>query len=66
MPDQQVLTSTRAWCATPTDYNSLISVRFRADGSGDMVFGYGQTIYAEIQIHFEIIEQGRIDGRQLH
>ena len=25
-----------------------------------MVFGYGQTIHAEIQIHFEITEQGRM------
>lgn len=65
MLDQQVLSSSRAWCATPTDYNSLIFVRFRADGSGDMTFGYGQTIYAKIQIHFEIAEQGRMTIKYL-
>jgi hypothetical protein len=54
MLDFDILTTTRSWVATPWVYNSCIGLRFRADGSGDMVFGYGQTIHAKINFRFSL------------
>jgi hypothetical protein len=48
------------WVATPWDYNSLIGVRFGPDGSGDMVFGYGQTIYAKVSFRFSLSPFGEL------
>jgi hypothetical protein len=54
MSDFDILTTTRSWVALPWDYNSCIGLRFRADGSGDMVFGSCQTIHAEINFRFSL------------
>lgn len=54
MLDFDILIATRSWAATPWDYNSCIFLRFRADGSGDMVFGYGQTIFAKVNFRFSL------------
>jgi len=54
MSDLDILTTTRSWVATPWDYNSCIYLRFRADGSGDMVLGYGQAIIAKIKFGFSL------------
>jgi hypothetical protein len=54
MLDFDILTTTRAWVATPWDYNSCIGLSFRTTGSSDMVFGYGQTIYAKINFRFSV------------
>lgn len=60
MTDLEVLTETRAWCATPQDYNSLVSLRFREDGTGDMCFGYGQRIHAKIDFQFTLPQVDRL------
>jgi hypothetical protein len=54
MLDFDLLTTTRSWVSIPWNYNSCIALRFRADGSGDMVFGYGQTIFAMINFTFSM------------
>jgi hypothetical protein len=54
MLDFDLLTTTRSWVATPWNYNSCIALRFRADGSGDMAFGYGQVIFAIINFAFSL------------
>src|ERR1700738_390824 len=54
MLDFHILTSTRNWAATPWNYNSCIFLRFRSDGSGDMVFGYGQTVFAKVNFMFSL------------
>lgn len=54
MSDFDILTSTRAWVAVPWDFNSCIGLRFRSDGSGDMVFARLQILRAEIRFRFSL------------
>ena len=54
MFDFDILTTTRAWVAVPGDFDSCIGVRFRADGSGDMVFARLQVLRAEINFRFTL------------
>jgi hypothetical protein len=56
--DARVLASSHAWHATPWDYGSLRALMLLGDGSGDMVYGYGQTIYAEIRCRWEVLPTG--------
>jgi hypothetical protein len=55
-----ILTGTHSWSATPDNYSSLRSVMFGRDGTGTVLYGYGQTIYAKIDCRFEVPEPGRI------
>ena len=69
MSDFDILTTTRSWVALPWDYNSCIGLRFRADGSGDMVFGSCQTIHAEINFRFSLETQFSskiVDGERVY
>jgi hypothetical protein len=51
----EILTQNRGvWSATPWDYSSLRGVRFRPDKNAELIYGYGQTIYALIKARFEI------------
>jgi hypothetical protein len=43
------------WIANPENYASLQRIRFASDGTGRVVFGHGQTIYASIDFRFEIL-----------
>jgi hypothetical protein len=52
--DFDILTTTHSWVALPWDYNSCIGLRFRADGSGDMVFGSLQMVHAVINFKFSL------------
>jgi hypothetical protein len=54
MSDFDILTTTRSWAALPWDYNTSIYLRFRADGSGDMVFAALQMIHAVINFRFSL------------
>jgi hypothetical protein len=54
MSDFDILTTTRAWAAVPWDFNSCIGLRFRADGSGDMVFARLQIVRAKINFGFSL------------
>jgi hypothetical protein len=56
----EVLTGSPSWSATPDNYSSLRYVSFERDGTGMLVYGYGQTIYARIDCRFEFPEAGRI------
>jgi len=58
--DRQILGSSPTWRATPGQYASLRSLRLRGDGTGDLIYGYGQTIYAVIQCRWEIPSAGRL------
>jgi hypothetical protein len=53
--DFATLTGTRSWCATPGNYSSLRCLTFAADGTGQAIYGYGQTIYAEVRFAFELL-----------
>jgi hypothetical protein len=48
-----ILTASHAWSATPDNYSSLRSVMLGRDGTGTVIYGYGQTIYAKIDCRFE-------------
>ena len=60
MADLDTLTGSRAWVATPEDYNTLNLVTFRKDGSGQLVIGYGQIILAVLMYRFQLTESGRL------
>ena len=60
MSDLDILTTTRAWVAVPWDFNSCIGLRFRADGSGDMVFERLQILRAEIEFSFTLQEPNEL------
>jgi hypothetical protein len=60
-----VLTGTRAWSADPTDYASIVHLRFQSDRRCRLVFGYGQTVYADIHSELQIPEVGLIHFRFL-
>ena len=60
MSDFDILTTTRAWVAVPWDFNSCIGLRFRADGSGDMVFSRLQILRAEINFSFTLQEPNEL------
>lgn len=56
--DLRILTTSRAWSATPWDYNSLNFLKFNADGSGQLVLGYGQSIHLVGTYRFEVAGVG--------
>jgi hypothetical protein len=51
----EILAGTHAWAATPHDYSSTRFLTFGRDGRGKAVFGYGQTIYADVGFMFELV-----------
>ena len=53
-----VLTGSHAWSATPDNDSSLRSVMLGRDGTGTVLDGYGQTIYAGIDVRFEVTAPG--------
>jgi len=60
MSDFDILTTTRAWVAVPWDYNSCIGLRFRVDGSGEMVFSRLQIPRADIDFSFTLREPNEL------
>jgi hypothetical protein len=57
-PDARVLVVSGSWIATPWDYSSLRYLRFSADMSGMVTYGYGQTIYAKIMCRWDLPAAG--------
>jgi hypothetical protein len=55
-----ILVGSRAWSATPWDYSSLVYLQFVSDAAGQLVYGYGQTIYARLNIRFELPVAGQL------
>lgn len=58
--DRDVLVSTGSWRATPHDYSSIRYVQFDSSGTGELAYAYGQTIYAIVQCHWELLEARRL------
>ena len=56
--DRHVLATAGTWRATPGNYSSLRALWLHADGSGDLIYGYGQTIYAFIKCRWEVVSAG--------
>jgi hypothetical protein len=57
----EILTVCGGWSATPDNYSSLRSVQFAPDGSGRVLYAYGQTIYADIACRFQLVEPDRLE-----
>jgi len=55
---RKMLASAGTWRATPGNYSSLRSLWLHADGSGELIYGYGQTIYAYIKCRWEVVASG--------
>jgi hypothetical protein len=58
--DRRVLASARSWRATPDNYSSLRFLSFDADGSGELTYGYGQTIFAIVPCAWDLPSAGRL------
>ena len=43
------------WKATPSNYSSSRFLSFKTDGTGELAYGYGRTIYAKIKCRFELV-----------
>ncbi len=56
----QVLVSAGNWKTTPDDYSSIRFLQLNADGTGELVYAYGQTIYAVVPCLWEIPAAGRL------
>jgi hypothetical protein len=56
--DASVLSSARAWSATPSDYSSLRFLRFGPDGRAELIYFYGQTVYAECACRWSVPAAG--------
>ena len=54
------LVGSRSWSATPWDYSSMVYFQWHEDGTGILLYGYGQTIYAKLNFKFEVLTGGRI------
>jgi hypothetical protein len=48
------------WSATPWNYASLRSLWLAREGTGDLIYGYGQTIYARIKCRWEVVAPGNL------
>lgn len=54
----QVLSGDRGyWSATPSDYSSLRYLHFEPNGTGTVLYGFGQTIYANIKCDWSVIAE---------
>jgi hypothetical protein len=59
--DTAVLAGGRGvWSATPWNYSSLRSLWLTEDGSGELIYGYGQTSYARVNCRWEIVSPGQL------
>jgi hypothetical protein len=58
--DRQILAASKVWSSTPDNYSSLRSLWLEEDGSGKLIYGYGQTIYALIECRWEVASPGRL------
>ena len=49
-----------SWSATAGNYSSLRSLWLSEGGSGELIYGYGQTIYARISCRWAVVSPGRL------
>ncbi len=57
----EVLTSGGPWWATPGKYSSLRTLKLASDGTGGVLYGYGQTICAKIACRFTASEPDQVE-----
>ena len=59
--DAEILAGGRGvWSATPWIYSSCRFLWLKDGGSGELIYGYGQTIYANIKCQWEAAFPGRL------
>jgi hypothetical protein len=59
--DAEVIRGGRGvWAATPWNYSSARFMMLQADGTGRLIYGYGQTIYAHILCRWEVPSTGTL------
>jgi hypothetical protein len=58
MTDAELIAGAHSWRATPWNYSALAGLLLKSDGSGMLLFGHGQTIYAVILCAWEIPTPG--------
>ncbi|WP_020467832.1 hypothetical protein [Zavarzinella formosa] len=58
--ESETLAVATSWRATPDNYSSLRFLRFNADGSGELTYAYGQTIYAVVPCAWAVPAPGRL------
>ncbi len=58
--DHRTLALARSWRATPGNYSSMRFFLLNADGSGELTYAYGQTIYAVIPCAWGVPAAGRL------
>ena len=51
---RHLLAAASSWRATPDNYSSLRFLRFAEDGSAELTYAYGQTIYAVVLCRWEL------------
>ena len=57
----EILTDFRgAWSATPWLYSSMRRIQFQNDGTSQLVYGSGQTIYGVINAKFGLLTDNKI------
>ena len=61
MHDRDILIGSRSWSATPWNYSSMRYMQFADDGSGLLVYGYGQTIYAKINVRYTVKADNQLE-----
>lgn len=61
MGDAEILLGGRGvWTATPWNYSSLRALWLREDRYGELIYGYGQTIYARVNCRWEVVSARRL------
>lgn len=65
MHHRDILVGSRSWSTTPWNYSSMRYIQFAEDGSGLLLYGYGQTIYAKINIRYTVKANCQIDLQYL-
>jgi hypothetical protein len=59
MSDVEVIRGGRGvWAATPWNYSSARFMMLQADGTGRLIYGFGQTTYAHILCRWEVPSAG--------
>jgi hypothetical protein len=58
--EARILSASGSWRATPWNDSSLRYLCFLEDGAGEVIYGYGQTIYAVIKCHWAVTRPGML------
>ena len=58
--DTLILSSNRVWSATPSEYSSMRFLQFQPDGQAELIYAYGQTIYAVCRCRWSVPVTGEL------